>query len=213
MEKQNFKRVGKFEKERSMKKTGLAVLLATLVLVVPHLWAQEKAKSSDVAKPAETEKTMTPLRVQVVFSEYDAEKKVSSSPYTLLVNADDKGPLASVRMGLRVPVEMTSSSSAAKQFQYMDIGTNMDGRAEKADGGRFLLKLNVEKSSLYTQGEGQKGATSGGNEISSAQPVVQQFRSQVNLLIRDGQTIQSTVATDPVTGHTLRVDVTLNAIK
>ena len=195
-----------------MKKTGLAVLLATLVLVVPHLWAQEKAKSSDVAKPAETEKTMTPLRVQVVFSEYDAEKKVSSSPYTLLVNADDKGPLASVRMGLRVPVE-SSSSSAAKQFQYMDIGTNMDGRAEKADGGRFLLKLNVEKSSLYTQGEGQKAATSGGNEISSVQPVVQQFRSQVNLLIRDGQTIQSTVATDPVTGHTLRVDVTLNALK
>lgn len=195
-----------------MKKTGLAVLLATLVLVVPHLWAQEKAKSSDVAKPAETEKTMTPLRVQVVFSEYDAEKKVSSSPYTLLVNADDKGPLASVRMGLRVPVE-SSSSSAAKQFQYMDIGTNMDGRAEKADDGRFLLKLNVEKSSLYTQGEGQKAATSGGNEISSAQPVVQQFRSQVNLLIRDGQTIQSTVATDPVTGHTLRVDVTLNALK
>ena len=196
-----------------MKKTGLAVLLATLVLVVPHLWAQEKAKSSDVAKPAETEKTMTPLRVQVVFSEYDAEKKVSSSPYTLLVNADDKGPLASVRMGLRVPVETTSSSSAAKQFQYMDIGTNMDGRAEKADGGRFLLKLNVEKSSLYTQGEGQKAATSVRNEISSAQPVVQQFRSQVNLLIRDGQTIQSTVATDPVTGHTLRVDVTLNALK
>jgi hypothetical protein len=195
-----------------MKKTGLAVLLATLVLVVPHLWAQEKAKSSDVAKPAETEKTMTPLRVQVVFSEYDAEKKVSSSPYTLLVNADDKGPLASVRMGLRVPVE-SSSSSAAKQFQYMDIGTNMDGRAEKADDGRFLLKLNVEKSSLYTQGEGQKAATSVRNEISSAQPVVQQFRSQVNLLIRDGQTIQSTVATDPVTGHTLRVDVTLNALK
>ena len=195
-----------------MKKTILMVILSIVVLAAPRLWAQENAKSSDVAKPAETEKTMTPLRVQVVFSEYDAEKKVSSSPYTLLVNADDKGPLASVRMGLRVPVE-SSSSSAAKQFQYMDIGTNMDGHAEKADGGRFLLKLNVEKSSLYTQGEGQKAGTSGGNEISSAQPVVQQFRSQVNLLIRDGQTIQSTVATDPVTGHTLRVDVTLNALK
>jgi hypothetical protein len=69
------------------------------------------------------------------------------------------------------------------------------------------------RSRHYTQGEGQKAATSGRNEISSPQPVVQQFRSQVNLLIRDGQTIQSTVATDPVTGHTLRVDVTLNALK
>jgi hypothetical protein len=53
----------------------------------------------------------------------------------------------------------------------------------------------------------------GGNEISSLQPVVQQFRSQLNLLIRDGQTIQSTMATDPVTGHVLQVDVSLNVIK
>jgi hypothetical protein len=193
-----------------MKKTMLAALLAMLILIVFPLSGQDKEKTAD-AKPAEPI-TITPLRVQVVFSEYEGEKKISSLPYTILVNADDKGPQASVRMGLRVPIE-TSSSAGVKQIQYQDVGTNLDGRAERSADGRFLLKLNVERSSVYVPGEAQKTVSFGGNEISGLQPVVQQFRSQLNLLIRDSQTLQSTVATDPVTGHVLKVDVTLNIIK
>ena len=193
-----------------MKKLSLLVLsAAALITNAPNLLSEEKTASQEAAKPAE--KAITPLRVQVVFTEYDGEKKISSLPYTLLVNADDKGPQASVRMGLRVPVE--TSATPAKQFQYMDVGTNLDGRADKTDDGRFLLKLNVEKSSLYTPATSEKPATVGGNAILAGQPVVQSFRSQVNLLIRDGQSVQSTVATDQVTGHVLKVDVTLSVIK
>ena len=195
-----------------MKKAIVGILLALLVLSGQRLWSQEKVKSDEAPKPASTEKAATPLRVQVVFTEYDGDKKISSLPYSLLVNADDRGPQAAVRMGLRVPIE-TSAGAGTKQIQYLDIGTNLDGRADKADDGRFLLKLNVEKSSVYTPGGSQKPASVGGNEISSEQPTIQTFRTQVNLLIRDGQTIQSTVATDPVTGHVLKVDVTLNVIK
>jgi len=195
-----------------MKKTIPAALLAVVVLAVPQLWGQDKEKSASTSKPAEAEKAITPLRVQVVFTEYDGEKKISSLPYTLLVNADDIRHHAAVRMGLRVPIEI-SSNTGVKQVQYQDVGTNLDGRAERTDDGRFLLDLSVEKSSVYKPGESQKPASVGGNEISSGQPIIQSFRSQVNLLVRDGQTIQSTVATDPVTGHVLRVDVTLNVVK
>jgi hypothetical protein len=195
-----------------MRKTVLAVSLAILVLVVPRLLAQDKEKSAGEAKPALTERVITPLRVQVIFTEFEGDKKVSSLPYTLLVNADDGGAAAALRMGLRVPIE-TSSNAGVKQIQYQDVGTNIDGFATKADDGRFRLKLSVEKSSVYLPGTEGKPAAVGGNEISSAQPIVQQFRTQVNLLIRDGQSIQSTVATDPVTGHVTKVDVTLNVIK
>ncbi len=195
-----------------MKKTVLAVSLAILVLVVPRLLAQDKEKSGGEAKSTQTEKAVTPLRVQVVFTEFEGDKKIGNLPYTFLVNADDRGSQAAVRMGLRVPIE-TSSNTGVKQFQYQDVGTNIDGRAAKADDGRFFLSLSVERSSVYLPGTAGKPAAVGGSEISSAQPIVQQFRTQVNLLIRDGQTIQSTVATDPVTGHVTKVDVTLNAIK
>ena len=198
-----------------MKKIVLALLLAILVFDCQRLWSQEKGKSEEAPKPPASEKAITPLRVQVVFTEFEGEKKISSLPYTLLVNADDRGPspFAAVRMGLRVPIETSSPGPGTKQVQYQDVGANLDGHAEKAADGRFYLRLNVEKSSVYAPAAGQKPASVGGNEIPSGQPIIQQFRSQVSLLIRDGQTIQSTVATDPVTGHTLKVDVTLNVIK
>jgi type II secretory pathway component GspD/PulD (secretin) len=115
-------------------------------------------------------------------------------------------------MGVRVPIE-TSSNTGVKQFQYQDIGTSIDGRAERTGDGRFLLRLGVERSSVYAPGTEGKAAAVGGSEISSALPIVQQFRTQANLLVRDGQTIQATVATDPVTGHVIKVDVTLNVLK
>jgi len=197
-----------------MKKTASAVLLAVLSSGALAVRAQDTSSKLVQAESAKASAvTVTPLRVQVVFTEYDGEKKVSSLPYTLLINADDKGPQAALRMGLRVPIETGVGSGANKQFQYMDVGTNLDGRADKTDDGKFNLRLNVERSSLYTPGAADKPGTVGGNEILPGQPVVQQFRSQVNLLIRDGQTVQSTVASDPVNGHVTKVDVTLNVIK
>lgn len=189
-----------------MKKGAFAVLLAIILLGALALRAQDK-------KPDAPPPDMA-LRVQVAFAEFDGEKKISSLPYTLLVNVDDHGPQAAVRMGLRVPVETGGGpGTASKQFTYIDVGTNLDGRADRIDGGRFSLRLNVEKSSLYTPGATEKPATVGGNEILTGQPIVQSFRSQVNLYMRDGQTMQATVASDPVTGHVLKVEVTLNVIK
>jgi hypothetical protein len=195
-----------------MKRTALAGLLVCMVFGTSRLLAQDKEKSSEASKVPETLKAITPLRVQVVFNEYDGDKKVGSLPYTLLVNADDRGAPAAVRMTFHVPVA-TSSDAGAKHVGQYPLTTNLDGRAEKMDDGRFLLRLSLEKSSIYLAGANQKPASLGGSEVSANDPVQQEFRTQVNLLIRDGQTIQSTVATDPVTGHVLKVDVTLNVIK
>ena len=74
-----------------MTKTILAVSLAILTLVVPRVLAQDKEKSGSEAKPAPSEKTITPLRVQVIFAEFEGDKKISNLPYTFLVNADAPG--------------------------------------------------------------------------------------------------------------------------
>ena len=209
-----------------MKKIVLALLVGVSMVSGERLWSQEneKPKENVLRKPVESTtiypledqkagKAVTPLRVQVIFTEFDGDKKIGNLPYTFLVNADDRGARAAVRMGLRVPIEASSSNTGVKQIQYTDVGTSLDGRAEKTEDGRFLLMLSVEKSSAYLPGANEKPASVGGNEISSAQPTIQQFRTQVNLLIRDGQTIQSTVATDPITGHVTKVDVTVNVVK
>lgn len=184
---------------------ALAVLLAIGVLAAPATRAQDESKHE------EARKSVTPLRVQVVFTEFDGEKKVSSFPYTLLVNADDKGPRASIRMGLRVPI--LTAGGEAKQFTYIDLGTNLDGFAQKTEDGRYSLQLNVERTSVYTPNGAQRVSDPVGTRLSDVTPVIQQFRSQINLILKDGQTMQSTVSTDPLTGHVLKVDVTVTVIK
>jgi len=195
-----------------MKKIVLAMLFVTPAVVVPRLAAQDKEKSVEAPKPAEAEKPITPLRVQVVFTEFDGDKKVGSLPYTFLVNADDRGAPAAIRMTWHVPVETPVKADVKHTGQY-PMTTNLDGRAEKTSDGRFVVRLNLEKSSIYLAGSNEKPVMVGGSEVSSNEPTLQEFRTQVNLMIRDGQTVQSTVATDPVTGHVTKVDVTLNVIK
>jgi hypothetical protein len=91
----------------------------------------------------------------------------------------------------------------------MDMGTNIDGRAEKQEDGKFLVSLSVERSSTYAP----QSHVAENNQTAFEQPVIQQFRSQLNLLMREGQTVPSTVSTDPLTGHVIKVDVTVNVAK
>jgi hypothetical protein len=190
--------------ETKMKVTTLAAVLAVSLCSSVAMYAQEKP---NVIEVKDTPKVITALRVQVTLSEYEGEKKISSLPYTLLVNAGDLGhrqPTARIRMGLRLPVAVGPS-----QFQYQDVGTNLDCSALTEPDGRFNLHLGVEKSSVYSPNAGQKL----GNEISSGNPVTQTFKSELDLLIRDGQTIQLTAATDPVSGRVTKAEVTVNVMK
>jgi hypothetical protein len=193
-------------KENKMKRVTLAVLLCTLVYSTLDLPAQEKPKAEE---KSDAKRDVTPLRVQVVIAEYEGEKKTSSLPYTLLVNAENpRGQQAAIRMGLKVPI-----GTSGGNFQYMDIGTNLDGWAGKAEEGRFVLHLSVERSFVYSSGGTQKTIAVGGNEVLSTQPVIQSFRASLDVLIRDGQTIETTVATDPVSGRVTKVGVSTNILK
>lgn len=182
--------------------------LALGLLLAQSGWGQEKPKSSEEPKP------VTPLRIQIVLSEFDGEKRISNLPYTLTVNADDRdrGP-ALVRMGLRVPV-VTQSKDGASQFQYVDVGTNLDCTARTVETGRFKLNLSVERSSLYASGPDKKSLDwSPGDPPLGSQPIIRQLRTGFDVLIRDGQTVQTIAAADPVSGRVLKVDVTASVVK
>jgi hypothetical protein len=67
------------------------------------------------------EKAITPVRLTIVLSRYQGDKKASSLPYTLVVNAN--GPKASLRMGssVRIPVadvRVVEPPRGIKGFSY-----------------------------------------------------------------------------------------------
>jgi len=164
------------------------------------------AKSSD-AKVPDTSKNMVPLKVTVVFTEYDGEKKLSSLPYALFLDGSSHF-VGRVRMGVRVPIWTGGKESA---IQYQDVGSNLDCFAQAAEDGKYMLDLSLERSSIYPNSSEYPAASKPDEQ--PRQPLVRQFRANLALMLRDGQTTQNTVATDPLNGHTVKVEVTLNVVK
>ena len=212
-----------------MIKTRLAVaVILGLTAISFRVASQEPPKPG--SKPPSTT-----LKVQVVITEQEGEKKVANLPYTFFLVASDaspNSPWTKVRMGSRVPVATGSyqigsgggsSNGAATvnplvntQFQYIDVGTHIDARAMTSEAGRYDLTLDLERS--WIEGDvllpGDKRTTTSAESSGEFhEPVIRQFRTELTVPMRDGQTIQSTQATDPLSGRVLAITVTVNVVK
>lgn len=170
---------------------------------------QEKPAAPAAAKPAPS---AIPLRVQVLVSRFQGEKKLSSLPYTLSVNAGSRGTL---RMGAKVPVNMMMTANMPKDFpqggpiQYQDVGTSIDCYVSTVqDDGRYRIEITIDDSSVY--GDAPNPAD---NKPAPGNPSFRSFRASDSMALRDGQTSQFTTATDKVSGEIVKVDVTLTVVK
>jgi hypothetical protein len=193
-----------------MKLSRVKCLAALAILVFVGMAPLAGAQDKQAAAP-DAKKMDVSLKVTVVVTELDGTRKLSSLPYTFFVNVDDRGghQTSSVRMGLRVPV-----TTSANQFQYMDIGTNLDCAANSTTDSRYKLALSVDRTALALTDD-KKGAAlaSEGVSLNTANPIVEHFSSSYNLMIHDGQTIEATSTSDPISGHVLQILVTVNAVK
>jgi hypothetical protein len=187
-----------------MKKLSYLLLLGGLCLPLVQLRAQEKPKTEERAK------VPTPLKVQIVFTEFDGDKKISSMPYTFTVISDEKmggNYSTSLRTGIRVPIETDGKD---QKTTYMDIGSNIDCGIKAEDDGRYHVYLIFDRSTLYPNksSEGERLVAE-----PNGLPLVRQFRTSENLILKDSQTSENLLSTDPLNGHTLRVSVTINVQK
>ncbi len=205
---------------RDLTRTGLALLLATASTIAAG-WAQENPRPEPT--PQSPRKVTATLRVQLVITRYQNEKKEASLPYTLIVSAVPNGapqPRVRMRMGVDTPIPITSftvsdESDPKKQkppaptsYQYRNVGTNVDCGAEDLGDGRYQLHLSVENSSALPPPQ-----SAGANAVPVSAPVFRRFDTSFDPVIRDGQTLQTIASTDPVTGEVVKIDVSLTVLK
>jgi hypothetical protein len=200
--------------------------LSTLALVFAFALASTAlVRTQDKPAPAQSKPAAqsTPLKIQVVISRYQGEKKVSSLPYSLTVTGGggriDPNAGASfigranLRMGAKIPIAATTFAPAAgdakagtiQSFNYQDVGTNIDCEVWAVDD-RFRVQIAVDDSSVYPDDKDLPGTVKGNASFRT-------FRASDSMLLRDGGSGQFTTATDKVSGETVRVDVTLTVVK
>jgi hypothetical protein len=186
--------------------------LAAAVLAGPAQSRAQETPKPETAKPEAPKADSTSerrggvtLRVQLVISRFQGEKKLASLPYTLVVTTGDAR--ARMRMGLDTPIPVTSTAEGGKQttsIQYRTVGTNIDCTASERRDGLYQLSIGVENSSALPGAAGS---------VEGAAPIFRRFETSIVSLLRDGQSLQTIASTDPVTGEVVKIDVTLNVVK
>jgi hypothetical protein len=179
-------------------------------------WFMAFMLATAAAGRAQEKPEMTPLKVDVVISKWQGEKKISSMPYILTVNAPpstdpNRAGRANLRMGAKIPIVMFTAPPVpgpdgkemqAGPIQYQDVGTNIDCTARVLDVGRYAIDVTIDDTSVYEE-SGKRGD----------RPSFRSFRASDQMILKDGQTAQFTAATDKVNGEVTRVDVTLRVAK
>lgn len=173
--------------------------------------AQEKPSPPPAATsgPLTQQGAPAQARITVVISRQQGDRKLSSLPYVFGVTSGER---TNLRMGSEVPIGSKRAEGSAMMqspVSYRSIGTNIDCGLNPAGSGIYRVQLVVEDSSVHLDRE-QK---SGNPAVTNDYPSFRSFKTNFIALLRDGQTMQHTSATDPVTGELMRVDVTLNVLK
>jgi len=143
---------------------AVIVAAASLALSAQEKPAPAPAQSGDKPQsPASARQPVpppVPLKVTVVLSRYQGEKRISSMPYAMGVAAKDPrfATKTTLRMGVDVPVVQTVFGGGGgagavipqSSYNYRSIGTNIDCTAsfEEALPGVFQLGLTVSDTSV-----------------------------------------------------------------
>ena len=187
--------------------------LLLLGVLSPLVQAQDKPKPSDTPK---AEVQTTPIKVQIVFTEFEGDKKTKSLPYIIYMNSPDTNDLkpawVKFRIGSRLPVYVGKN-----EMQYVDVGTNVDARSAHAPDGHVLLQMTLERSWVegevsvpVSKSDASPSDPSGGH---FQEPIIRGFKSELDLKLREGQPVESNMATDPISGRVLKVEISFAVVK
>ncbi len=188
----------------------LIVFLSAVVVA-----AQEQPKPP-AKPPAVDPEDAASVNVLVVFTEYEGEKKVSSEPFSLLVETRQnirQSERSKLRVGMRVPL-LVHGKEGTPQTQYHNIGTEIDVVGQALGDGRYRVVLILRRAGIYAPGPDRKATDwSLGDQPLRDTPILRDFNTEFTLILRDGQTLQGHAATDSVSGRMMKIHVTLGAVK
>lgn len=205
---------------RFMTAAVMAAAIATPALAQEARPVAKAVEASEQPPARPVTRQLIPVELQVNIVKYQGEKRISSIPFVLALNALAGGVIGNstertqVTIGSEVPVPTTTFATAndktaqpLRSFNYRNVGTVMSAAAVTAEGGQFEIDLSVDESSVGTNAFDSRGGSP------AEMPVFKSFKARNRMLLRPGQMRQFTAATDRISGETIRIEVTITVVK
>ena len=160
--------------------------VAFCFLLIPKV-----AIAQEESKP---QKPITAYRIEFNVREVENGKRLNSRNY--MMTAED-GSFAKIRVGNRVPYQ-----TAEKQYQYNNVGMNIDCRPHEQQEG-LALDIMVDFSSVAPSSE----------TAPSFNPVFRSNRSEVQTVVAFGKPTLVTSLDDVESNRRYEIEVTATKVK
>lgn len=222
-----------------MKSSHVLLALFAALIITPVAHGQDSATNQDEQqteiknKKGDEVTTVSeiPVKILVVINEFEGAKKIATLPYTLYTLSAGpgspfrhpvQGPRESMRYQLRIPIVTGTYQGGASakgsplvntQYQFQDVGTDIDYTARTLPNDSYELDFTVDRTWASMPGAANDEVALERGSVVTGQPILPHFRNSFVVVLKNGQTVEGASATDPVSGHVLKVDVTLTVLK
>jgi len=170
------------------------VLIFAVLNTVQTLHAQEEHKQA--SEPASA-KVVHAYRVDFSINELQDGKKINSRHYSMILTSGDRNQ---IKIGTRVPVSTTPSVST--QFQYMDVGTNINCRIVDSASEDLSLEVHADFSNLSSP-----------EEQHSTPPIIRQVTLSGTTLTTPGKSVVIGSADDPNSNRQFQLEATVTKLR
>jgi len=181
----------------------VGITMALWCALIP-LHAQEENKpatADNKAKAERAEKPMHAYRIDFSIAELEDGKKINSRHYSMDLNS---GAWNEIKIGTRVPVvtESIPNKLEVAQFQYLDVGTNINCRLEER-GDQLSIEVHAEFSNLVSTSE----------QHSAQPPIIRQINISGSTLADAGKPVALGAVDDPNSNRTFQLEATATRLK
>ena len=189
-------------------KKSFAFLIGSILMFNTLMIAQE-SESNAAPQASSAQKDVEPARdtyrLEYTITEMEDARKINARNYTVV--CENRGSLSrgELKVGSRVPIATTGvTNTQLTQFQYLDIGINIEARVVVTASGELSLQSEVDMSSIPDSAPPEKV---GGN------PVIRHFRVTSFSALALGKPILLTTADDVASHRQFQVQVTATKMK
>jgi hypothetical protein len=178
----------------------IAILMSGSAAAAGQDRAQQPTQpAAQPGSPAPVKGMAPTVRLQVVLSRFNGDKRVANQPYVLVTVAN--GGRKVLRVGAEVPIA-GAAAGTKESPSYKSVGTNIRAEVTLYEDGRYLVNVNVESSSPYADPQEKAG-----------RPAFRNYSLDGMAYLKDGQTAEIATATDSLTGEVIKMEVTVTAVK
>ena len=178
---------------RAVSRRLTIVVMAFCLPLIPNPASAQQEKGKEAATTEQ--KPVVAYRIEFNVREIEDGKRLNSRNYMMVV---EDGLYGRIRVGNRVPYQ-----ASEKQYEYIDVGMNIDCRPQEREGG-VALDWSLESSSVVAQ-EQTAGVTTN--------PVFRQQKTTIWSVVTPGKPTLVASMDDVVTNRRYEIEVTATKVK